>query len=151
VRFVAHYGQGYDDGIRSQIKHMHEYLRSLPPPQRGQWKQRALAQYELAPGGTLTAEQFAALQAAIADEIDLLLEMSRVHLDAFQAKVGEHPGLSSGQAVHEHVIQLRAEIEKVTTGPGLRAWIERAGNLPWKRVSRWGDVPEECKGWASWL
>ena len=47
VRFVAHYGQGCDDGIRSQIKHMHEYLRSLPPPQRGsgssgRWRQYAV-------------------------------------------------------------------------------------------------------------
>ena len=151
AQFVAHYGQGNDDGIASQIKRMHEYLRSLPPPRRGEWKQRALAQYELGEGGMLRQEQFAALRAAIVDEIDLMLEMSSVCLKAFKRRVGEHQGLASGQGVHEYVAQLREEIGKVSTAAGLRAWVERAGTLPWGRVSRWGEVPEACKGWASWL
>ncbi len=151
ARFVANYGQGKDDGIRRQVKHLHEYLRSLPPARRAEWQARALAAYTLETGGTLTGQQFSDLRTAMLDEIDLLLEMGEVHLAALHARIGEHKGLDSGQAVQIYVTQLRADLEAIKTPAGLRTWIESAGNLPWTKVGRWGDVPENCRDWAKWL
>lgn len=151
AQFVAHYGQGRDDAIGDQVKHLHEYLRSLPPPRRQGWKERALAAYNLDAGGALSAEQFGQLRIAILDEMDLMLEMSRVCLDAFKNQVGPHKGLDSGEAVQSCFTELRKALEGVTTAAGLRAWVEQVGNPPWIRVSRWGDVPEVCRDWVTWL
>ncbi len=151
VEMVAHYGQGRDETIRGHVKHLHEYLRSLPPAARDEWKERAVGAYALDEGGGLTAEQFGRLQRAMIDEIDILLEMGGICLEAFEREVGPHKGLDSGRGVQEFVLQLRAEMEKVTTSTGLKAWVEAAGNPPWAKVGRWGDVPEHCRGWAKWL
>ena len=151
IQFVAHYGMGRDESIRGYIKHMHEYLRSLPPPQRDLWKNKALAAYALEEGETLTAEQFGQLREALVEDMDLLLEMGRVYLDAFRGQVGPHKGLENGQAVQTCVENLRSQLETVTTATALRQWIELARNLPRGRVSTWGGVSNACKGWARWL
>ncbi len=149
--FVANYGQGRDDRIREQIKRLHEYLRSLPPPRRQEWKQRAVAAYALDAGGMLTAAQFEQLRTAILDEIDLMMKQSSVRLQAFEQRVGPHRGLDNARGVHEFAAQMREELGKVTSPASLKAWTDRAGVVPWGRMKSWRDVPGACKGWAEWL
>ncbi len=151
ARFVADYGQGRDNTVREQVVHLHEYLRSLPPPRREAWKQAALAAYVLDADGGLTPEHFAQLREAVLEEIDLLQEMGRIRLRAFEAQFGPSKAVDAGQAVCEYVEQLRASLEKVATQTALRQWVEQAGNVPWPRGIRWGEVPESCRKWAKWL
>lgn len=151
VQFVATYGQGRDTGIRDHVKHIYEYLRSLPPRARDNWKRQAVEAYRVDSDGGLTSDQFKHLREAITEEIDILLDMSEHRVRAFQQHVGPHEGLDKALAVQEHVKQMRDELQKVNTASAVAAWKERAVVSPWSRMSRWGDVPEACRAWAKWL
>jgi ATP-dependent helicase/nuclease subunit A len=150
VQFVASYGQGQDQAIREHVKHLHEYLRSLPPTQRDGWKQRAVTAYSLDKDGVLTAEQFNRLRQAMGEELDILLECARSQLDAFQAQVGPHRMLDNGQSVYACLLSLRQQLEHVESSTSLLKWKEAACISPWKTL-RAPELSASCKAWAKWL